>query len=79
MRVASLLAHLGARETPYVRLAGVAAVALVVMLYSWMVVRLYRLGGHGRRARLERVMHDSTSSPVVRKECDRMHTLQPLD
>lgn len=43
VRVASLLAHLGARETPYVRLAGVATVALVVMLYSYLVDRFSRL------------------------------------
>ncbi len=43
VRVASLLAHLGAAETPYVRLAGVATVALVVMLYSAIVNRLSRL------------------------------------
>ncbi len=42
LRVASLLAHLGAVETPYVRLAGVAVVALVVMFYSAVVNRLSR-------------------------------------
>lgn len=43
VRVASLLAHLGAVETPYVRLAGVVTVALVVMLYSAIVDRLSRV------------------------------------
>lgn len=43
LRVASLLAHLGAVETPYVRLAGVATVALVVMFYSAVVNRLSRV------------------------------------
>ncbi len=44
VRVASLLAHLGAVETPYVRLAGVATVGVVVMFYSWIVNRLTRVG-----------------------------------
>ncbi len=43
VRVASLLAHLGAVETPYVRLAGVVTVALVVVLYSAIVDRLSRV------------------------------------
>lgn len=43
VRVASLLVHLGAVETPYVRLAGVVTVALVVTLYSWVVNRLSRV------------------------------------
>jgi len=43
VRVASLLVHLGAVETPYVRLAGVATVALVVTFYSWIVNRLSRV------------------------------------
>jgi AAA family ATP:ADP antiporter len=43
VRVASLLVHLGAVETPYVRLAGVATVAVVVTLYSWVVNRLARV------------------------------------
>ncbi|MEO8701469.1 MAG: hypothetical protein ABI867_15590 [Kofleriaceae bacterium] len=38
-----MLAHLGAVETPYVRLAGVATVAVVVVFYSWIVNRLSRL------------------------------------
>lgn len=42
VRVSSLLAHLGAVETPYVRLAGVATVAVVVIFYSWIVNRLSR-------------------------------------
>lgn len=44
VRVASLLSHLGARETPYVRLAGVVAIAVVVGLYSSVVNRLTRIG-----------------------------------
>ena len=40
VRVSSLLAHLGAVKTPYVRLAGVATVAIVVMFYSWVVNRI---------------------------------------
>src|SRR5580704_12063080 len=43
VRGASLLAHLGARETPYVRLAGVAGVAVTVMFYSVAVKRLSRV------------------------------------
>lgn len=43
VRVASLLAHLGSTETPYVRLAGVATVAVVVMLYSMAVNKLSRV------------------------------------
>lgn len=43
LRVASLLAHLGATETPYVRLAGVATLAIVVMLYTALVGRLSRI------------------------------------
>jgi AAA family ATP:ADP antiporter len=43
VRVASLLAHLGARETPYVRLVGVGAVAVTVMFYSIAVKRLSRV------------------------------------
>jgi AAA family ATP:ADP antiporter len=43
VRVASLLANLGARETPYVRLAGVVAIAVVVALYSIVVNRLSRI------------------------------------
>lgn len=42
VRVASLLVHLGATETPYVRLAGVATMAVVVMLYTMAVSRLSR-------------------------------------
>ena len=44
VRVASLLVHLGAVETPYVRLAGVATVGVVVAFYSWAVNRLSRIG-----------------------------------
>ncbi|MGZ3454371.1 MAG: Npt1/Npt2 family nucleotide transporter, partial [Polyangiales bacterium] len=44
VRVASLLVHLGAVETPYVRLAGVVTVAVVVTFYSWVVNRLSRVG-----------------------------------
>ncbi len=43
VRVASLLVHLGAVETPYVRLAGVVTVAVVVTFYSWAVNRLSRV------------------------------------
>lgn len=43
VRVASLLAHLGATETPYVRLAGVVAIAGAVGLYSTVVNRLSRI------------------------------------
>ena len=43
VRVASLLVHLGAVETPYVRLAGVVGVAGVVAFYSWIVNRLTRV------------------------------------
>ena len=44
MRVASLLAHLGSTETPYVRLAGVVTIAVVVMMYSIAVNKLSRIG-----------------------------------
>jgi AAA family ATP:ADP antiporter len=44
VRVAALLVHLGAAETPYVRLAGVAMVGVVVAFYSWIVNRLSRVG-----------------------------------
>jgi AAA family ATP:ADP antiporter len=44
VRVASLLAHLGATETPYVRLAGVVAIAFVVGAYSMVINRLTRIG-----------------------------------
>lgn len=43
VRVASLLVHLGAVETPYVRLAAVLAVAIVVLAYSAVVNRLSRI------------------------------------
>jgi len=43
VRMASLLAHLGAVETPYVRLASVVAVGAVVMFYSAVVNRLSRI------------------------------------
>lgn len=43
VRVASLLAHLGSTETPYVRLAGVVTIGVVVMLYSIAVNRLSRV------------------------------------
>lgn len=43
IRVASLLAHLGATETPYVRLAGVVTLALVVLAYTAVVGRLSRI------------------------------------
>ena len=44
VRVASLLVHLGAVETPYVRLAGVVVVGCVVTFYSWIVNHLSRIG-----------------------------------
>ncbi len=44
VRVAELLIHFGAKETPYVRLAGVAAVAVTVAVYSVGVGRLSRIG-----------------------------------
>jgi ATP:ADP antiporter, AAA family len=44
VRVASLLVHLGSTETPYVRLASVATMAVVVMGYSHVVNRLSRIG-----------------------------------
>lgn len=43
IRVASLLAHLGAAETPYVRLAGVVVVGVVVFVYSAVVNRVQRV------------------------------------
>jgi AAA family ATP:ADP antiporter len=43
VRVAALLAHLGALETPYVRLAAVAVVAVVVGMYSAVVNRVSRV------------------------------------
>lgn len=43
VRNASLLAHLGVNELPYVRLGTVVAVALVVALYSRVVDRLTRV------------------------------------
>lgn len=43
IRNASLLAHLGSGETPYVRLGSVVVVALVVAAYSRVVDRLSRL------------------------------------
>lgn len=43
VRVASLLSHLGAAETPYVRLASVVAVGAVVLFYSLVVNRLSRI------------------------------------
>jgi len=43
VRVASLLAHLGATETPYVRLAGVVTVAATVAVYSIVVNRVSRV------------------------------------
>jgi ATP:ADP antiporter, AAA family len=43
IRQASLLAHLGAAELPYVRLGAVVAVAIVVIFYSRLVDRLTRL------------------------------------
>src|SRR5262245_37820984 len=44
VRVASLLSHLGAAETPYVRLAGMVTMGVVVMLYSLLVHRVSRVG-----------------------------------
>ena len=43
VRVTALLIHLGARETPYVRLAGVAAVGAAVLVYSIATSRLSRI------------------------------------
>ncbi len=43
IRVATLLAHLGASETPYVRLAGVVVIGSVVLLYSFFVNRFSRI------------------------------------
>jgi len=43
IRQASLLAHLGSAEIPYVRLGAVAVVAVIVALYSRLVDRLTRL------------------------------------
>jgi len=43
VRVASLLAHLGATETPYVRIAGVITIGVVVAIYSRVVDRLTRI------------------------------------
>lgn len=43
VRVAALVVYLGARETPYVRLGSVAAVAVVVLVYSYVVNRLTRV------------------------------------
>ena len=43
VRVTALLIHLGARETPYVRLAGVAAVGAAVLVYSIATNRLSRI------------------------------------
>lgn len=43
IRQASLLAHLGSGEIPYVRLGAVAVVALVVVIYSRAVDRLTRI------------------------------------
>jgi ATP:ADP antiporter, AAA family len=43
IRTASLLGHLGAAETPWVRLASVATVAVVVLQYSRWVDRASRL------------------------------------
>ncbi|HEX4517034.1 MAG TPA: Npt1/Npt2 family nucleotide transporter, partial [Polyangiaceae bacterium] len=43
VRVTALLIHLGARETPYVRLAGVAAVGAAVLMYSIATSRLSRI------------------------------------
>ena len=42
-RITSLIIHLGARETPYVRLAGIGAVAVAVFLYSIATTRLSRI------------------------------------
>jgi aminoglycoside phosphotransferase family enzyme/ATP/ADP translocase/predicted kinase len=43
VRVTALLIHLGARETPYVRLAGVAAVGAAVLVYSIATSRMSRI------------------------------------
>jgi AAA family ATP:ADP antiporter len=43
VRVAALIVYLGARDTPYVRLASVAAVAIVVFVYSLSTNRLSRV------------------------------------
>jgi AAA family ATP:ADP antiporter len=43
VRVATLLVHLGALETPYVRLAAVGVVGIVVALYSFVVNRVSRV------------------------------------
>lgn len=43
IRQASLLAHLGSQETPWVRLASVAVVAAVVLVYSRVADRASRL------------------------------------
>jgi ATP/ADP translocase len=43
IRQASLLAHLGAAELPYVRFGAVIAVAIVVAVYSRLVDRLTRI------------------------------------
>jgi aminoglycoside phosphotransferase family enzyme/ATP/ADP translocase len=42
-RITSLIVHLGARETPYVRLAGIGAVAVAVFFYSLATSRLSRV------------------------------------
>ena len=44
VRTASLLAHLGAGETPWVRLASAGAVTVLVLAYSRIVDRTSRLG-----------------------------------
>jgi ATP:ADP antiporter, AAA family len=44
VRLASLVARLGSKEIPYVRLASVACVALVVFAYSAALNRLSRVG-----------------------------------
>jgi hypothetical protein len=62
VRVASLLAHLGAVKTPYVPLAGVVTVGLVVMLYSAQSVVACR-----RRARDESPLR---SNPDAVLDCD---------
>jgi len=43
VRVATLLVHLGALETPYVRLAAVGVVGMIVALYSLVVNRVSRV------------------------------------
>jgi ATP:ADP antiporter, AAA family len=43
IRTATLLVHLGAEELPYLRFGSVAGVALVVLVYSWVVNRYTRL------------------------------------